>query len=57
LSPENIEEQPKDESFHLFDMDPRDLHDLFNDFDEAMEQTDPPEERPNIRLVRSEELA
>ena len=56
-APENIEEQPEDEPLHLFDMDPRDLHDLFNDFDEAMEQTDAPEHERRLHLAHMEDLA
>jgi hypothetical protein len=35
---------------HLFDMDRHGLHDLFREFDEAMEQE---EERPRLRLVKA----
>jgi len=37
---------------HLFDMDPKNLHDLFKEYDEAMEQTDPPEHGPRLHMVR-----
>jgi hypothetical protein len=37
---------------HLFDMNPDNLHDLFKEYDEAMEQTDPPENGPRLRMVR-----
>jgi len=49
-APENNEELPEGDLLHLFDMNPRGLHDLFNDFDEAMEQTDPLEEWPRPGL-------
>ena len=56
-APEGIEDPPEGGPLRLFDMDPRGLHDLFREFDEAMEQTDPPEHGPRIRLVREGELA
>jgi hypothetical protein len=56
-APEDIEELPEGEPLHLFDMNPGGLHDLFKDFDEAMENIDTPEHGPRIRLVRAGELA
>jgi len=38
-------------------MDPKNLHDLFKEYDEAMEQTDPPENGPRLRMVRPGESA
>jgi len=49
-APEDIKELPEGDTFSLIDMNPRGLHDLFNDFDEAMEQTEPPEEWPCLGL-------
>jgi hypothetical protein len=56
-APEDIEERPEGDPLHLFDMERKNLHSLFKDFDEAMEQTDPPEHGPRIRLVKTGELA
>jgi hypothetical protein len=50
-------EEPEGEPLHLFDMNPGGLHDLFKDFDEAMENIDAPETGPRIRLVHAGELA
>jgi hypothetical protein len=51
---EDTEEMPKGEPF--FDMPPRNLHDLFREYDEAMEM-EPPESGLRIRLVHAGELA
>jgi hypothetical protein len=40
--PEDIEEPPEGEPLHLFDMDRKNLHSLFREFDEAMEHEDKP---------------
>jgi len=37
---------------HLFDLDPKSLPSLFREFDEAMEQADPPDNGPRLRMVR-----
>jgi len=55
-APDN-EELPEDEPLHLIDMNPRGLHDLFNDFDEAMEQADAPEHERRLHLAHMEDLA
>jgi hypothetical protein len=53
--PENTEaEPPEGDPLHLFDMNPAGLHDLFREFDTAMEPSEP---KPRIRLVHAEELA
>ena len=54
-APDN-EELPEDDPLHLFNMDPKNLNDLFREYDEAME-TEPPEHEPRIRLVHAGELA
>jgi hypothetical protein len=48
---EGMESQRTD-ALHLFDLDPKNLTSLFNEYDEAMEQTDPPEHGPRLRMVR-----
>jgi len=52
------EEAPEDggtaDPLHLFDLDRHGLHDLFRDFDDAME---PPEEGPRLRLVHAGDTA
>ena len=54
-TPEGIEDGLTADPLHLFDMDRHGPHDLFRDFDQAME---PPEERRrNLRLVHAGELA
>jgi hypothetical protein len=54
-APEDIEgEGPEADPFHLCDMDRNGLHDLFRDFDRAME---PQEEGPHFQLIRTEEPA
>ena len=45
-------ESRRADPLHLFDMDPKNLHDLFKEYDEAMEQADPPENGPRLRMVR-----
>jgi len=45
------------DQLHILDVAPDGLHDPFNEFDEAMEQTEPPEAGPHIRLVHAGELA
>ena len=53
---ESEEADPEEDTLHLFGM-PRDgLHNLFRDFDEAMER-EPPEPQRNFRLVHAGELA
>jgi len=56
-APEDIEELPEGDTLHLLDMNPRGLHDLFNDYDEAMEQTDAPEHERRFNLAHMEDLA
>jgi len=56
-APEDIEELLEGDPLHLLDMNPRGLHDLFNDFDEAMEQADAPEHERRLHLVHMEDLA
>jgi hypothetical protein len=55
-APEDIEEgeQTEADTLHLFDMDRNGLHDLFRDFDRAME---PQEEGPHLHLLHTEEPA
>jgi hypothetical protein len=56
--PEVAQEKTQDnegrqaDPLQLFDMNPDNLHDLFKEYDEAMEQTDPPEHGPRLRMVR-----
>ena len=56
-APEDIEELLEGDPLHLLDMNPRGLHDLFNDFDEAMEQADAPEHERRLHLAHMEDLA
>jgi len=51
-APEDTEDGTTD-TLNLFDMDRHGLHDLFRDFDDAME----PEEGPRFRLVRAGDTA
>jgi hypothetical protein len=45
---------PEGDTLHLFDMDQKNLHDLFKEYDEAME---PPEAKPRIRILCAGDLA
>jgi hypothetical protein len=57
LSEAGQEEAPEGidaDTLHLYDMDRNGLHDLFRDFDRAME---PQEEGPHFHLIRTEEPA
>ena len=57
-APDNEDGEGREaDPLRLFDMDPRGLHDLFNEFDEAMERTDAHGPGPRIRLVNAGELA
>jgi hypothetical protein len=47
--------EPEGEALHLFDMNPGGLHDMFRDFDMAMEKAELPEHGRRIRLVREGE--
>jgi hypothetical protein len=49
------EDLPEGDPLHLFDMDPKNLNDLFREYDEAME-TEPPEPGRRIRFVHEGEL-
>jgi len=49
---EGMESQCAD-PLHLFDVDPKSLHDLFREYDEAMDP-DPPEEKRRLRIVRAD---
>jgi hypothetical protein len=51
-APEDDEERamPESDTLHLFDIDQKNLHDLFREYDEAIE---PPEAEPRIRLVQT----
>ena len=54
---EDIEDEEDDRTadpLNLFELDRHGLHELFRDFDEAME---PPEEGPRLRLVREGDTA
>jgi hypothetical protein len=45
---------PEGDPLHLFDIDQQNLHDLFREYDEAME---PPEAEPRIRILHAGDLA
>ena len=51
---EDIKDGRTADPLNLFDLDRHGLHDLFRDFDEAME---PPEEGPRLRLVHTGDTA
>jgi hypothetical protein len=52
---EQFEKPPKGDPF--FDANPRSVHDLFREYDEAMEKTGAREHEPRIRLVHTGETA
>jgi hypothetical protein len=47
----DIKELPEGEPLHLFDMDRKNLHSLFREFDEAMER----EEKPGFKFIGPED--